>query len=241
MRARRSTATSSFLATLALACGAALAAALSPVSPAAALELPPLPEPAPLPSTSDVLEATLADVLSRRGRDAWIALVETEAERNGIPVALADAVVTVESSYDPAAIGGLDEVGLMQVRPGTAAMLGFGGSVDALRAPVVNVRYGVRYLAEAWRLADGDLCTALMKYRAGHGETRMSARSVAYCVRAIAHLKEIGSPLAQAEVPRAVAVGGRATGSAGGGSRWSEHDRRIRAIESRLPSLTIAN
>lgn len=215
------------LVALAVTCGGASALDLAP------------PPAAPPPSTSDILEATLEDAFAARGRDAWLDLVAREAERNGIPVALADAVVTVESSYDPAALGALDEVGLMQVRPGTAAMLGFAGTVAALRAPAVNVRYGVRYLAEAWRLAEGDLCTALMKYRAGHGETRMSARSVAYCVRAVAHLETIGSPLAEAEIPRAVAVSARGGGGAPT-TRWRDHERRLRAIESRLPSLTIA-
>lgn len=210
--------------------------------PAAALDLP-LPDPAPPPTTSDVLEATLAEALAVRGRDAYLALVTQEAERNGVPAALADAVVTVESSYDPGAAGALDEVGLMQVRPGTAAMLGFEGTTRALFAPTVNVRYGVRYLAEAWRLAEGDVCRALMKYRAGHGETRMSARSVAYCVRAIAHLKAIGSPLGDAEVPQAVAVAQRGGGRAADGALWRRHRERLRAIESRLPAsaLSIAN
>jgi hypothetical protein len=40
-----------------------------------------------------------------------------------------------------------------------------------------------------------------MKYRAGHGEERMSERSVEYCRRARAHLAAIGSPLANAPVP----------------------------------------
>ncbi|WP_349369386.1 transglycosylase SLT domain-containing protein [Salinarimonas sp.] len=221
----------------AAAFGLALAA-----GPAAALDLP-LPDPAAPPTTSDVLEATLAEALAVRGRDAYLALVTQEAERHGIPAELADAVVTVESSYDPGAAGALDEVGLMQVRPGTAAMLGFQGTTRALYAPAVNVRYGVRYLAEAWRLADGDLCRALMKYRAGHGETRMSARSVAYCVRAIAHLKQIGSPLSEAKVPQAVAVAQRGGGRAADGALWRRHRERLRAIESRLPAsaLSIAN
>jgi soluble lytic murein transglycosylase-like protein len=211
---------------------------------AVAFEPPPLPEPAPPPTTSDVIEATLAQALAVRGRDAHLALVAAEAERNGIPTALADAVVTVESAYDPAAVGSLDEVGLMQVRPGTAAMLGFGGTARALFAPPVNVRYGVRYLAQAWRLADGDLCRALMKYRAGHGETRMSARSVAYCVRAIAHLKAIGSPLAQASVPKAVsmaqAAGARRAGGGYDRGLWRRHQERMRAVEGRLPSSALS-
>ena len=90
----------------------------------------------------------------------------------------------------------------MQVRPTTAAMLGHSGTIADLHEPSTNIRYGVRYLAEAWKLANGDLCRALMKYRAGHGEERFSERSAEYCRRARAHLSSLGSPLAIASRPQ---------------------------------------
>ena len=88
----------------------------------------------------------------------------------------------VESGYNPDAIGGSGEIGLMQIMPSTARMLGFVGSNAELALPETNIHYGVLYLAQAWRLAGGDLCTATMKYRAGHGETRFSYLSVNYCL-----------------------------------------------------------
>ena len=124
------------------------------------------------------------------------ALVEKEVQNTGLPADIADAVVHVESDYDPATIGGVGEIGLMQIRPGTAALLGFKGSNDELAKPDVNIHYGVIYLSQAWRLAKGDLCRALMKYRAGHGEETMTLRSVTYCRRARNHLAAIGSPFA---------------------------------------------
>lgn len=124
------------------------------------------------------------------------ALVEQEARSTGLPADIAEAVVHVESNYDPGVIGSVGEIGLMQVRPESAAMLGFRGSNDELAKPEVNVHYGVIYLSKAWRLANGDLCRALMKYRAGHGEEVMSQRSVDYCLRARNHLAALGSPFA---------------------------------------------
>jgi soluble lytic murein transglycosylase-like protein len=100
--------------------------------------------------------------------------------------------MAVESAYDPLARGDLGEVGLMQVLPSTAALMGFTGSLEALGEPRINVAYGAQYLAEAWRLASGDICTTVMKYRAGHGETRFSVRSVDYCVKVRARLKRAG-------------------------------------------------
>jgi len=127
--------------------------------------------------------------------NSYRALVRQEATRAGIPPDLADAVAEVESGYHPGAVGGAGEVGLMQVMPATARMLGFTGSNAELTQPEVNVRYGVTYLAQAWRLANQDICTATMKYRAGHGETRFSYLSVDYCVRVRAKLAARGYPV----------------------------------------------
>jgi soluble lytic murein transglycosylase-like protein len=93
-------------------------------------------------------------------------MVEKEARRLGLAPEIAEAVMAVESSYNPGAIGGAGEIGLMQILPSTARMLGFTGTPSELAVPATNVHYGVTYLAEAWRLAGGDLCTAVMKYRA---------------------------------------------------------------------------
>jgi soluble lytic murein transglycosylase-like protein len=173
------------------------------------------------------------------GRTALLPLIEKHALANAVPQALADAVAHVESAYVTSAVGGVGEIGLMQLRPTTAAMLGFKGTEEELFDPDINIRYGVLYLAQAWRLAKGDLCRTLMKYRAGHGETRMTQRSVAYCVRARDHLASIGSELANAPVPKADAQGAprRAGRTSRGGynqNLWTKHQRQMRAIESRV-------
>jgi hypothetical protein len=124
------------------------------------------------------------------------AIVEEESEKAGLPADIAETVVRIESGYDPTAIGGVGEIGLMQVRPSTAAMLGFRGSAAELAKPDINIHYGVIYLGQAWRLANGDLCRALMKYRAGHGQEVMTPLSIAYCNRARDNLAALRSPLA---------------------------------------------
>jgi hypothetical protein len=123
-------------------------------------------------------------------------LLAKEVQNTSLPADVADAVVHVESDYNPATVGSVGEIGLMQVRPETAAMLGFRGSKDDLAKPEINLHYGVVYLSKAWRLANGDLCRALMKYRAGHGEEVMTPLSVEYCRRARVHLAALGSPFA---------------------------------------------
>jgi soluble lytic murein transglycosylase-like protein len=128
----------------------------------------------------------------RAGRAEYRQLVERESLAFGLPPALVDAVMAVESRYNPAVVGMDGEVGLMQVMLPTARMMGFSGTTSELATPEVNVHYGVQYLAGAWRRAGGDLCTATMKYRAGHGETRFSYLSVEYCTRVRAHLAANG-------------------------------------------------
>jgi Transglycosylase SLT domain len=123
------------------------------------------------------------------------AIAKREAEARGLPPAIADAVMRIESNYNPNARGKDGEYGLMQVMPPTARMLGHAGPVEQLADPEINIRLGVRYLAEAWRLGKGDICTATMKYRAGHGETRFSELSVLYCTRVRQHLASIGYPV----------------------------------------------
>ncbi|WP_076859362.1 transglycosylase SLT domain-containing protein [Bradyrhizobium mercantei] len=142
-------------------------------------------------------------------RAAMRALIAKETAGSGLPADVAEAVMFVESRYDSSVIGSVGEIGAMQVRPETAAMLGFRGSNAELARPEVNIHYGVIYLAKAWRLAQGDLCRALMKYRAGHGEETMTPRSVIYCNRARNRLVAMNSPFAGqgvAALPAAEAV-----------------------------------
>jgi Transglycosylase SLT domain len=174
-----------------------------------------------------------------QGRAAYLHLITREAERVGLPADVADAVAHVESRFNPTAVGGVGEVGLMQIRPQTAAMLGYSDGVTGLFDPEINVRYGVRYLVRAWQLANGNLCRALMKYRAGHGEERISPMSVEYCRRARQHLAAIGSPLAGGttlEHVRATSFAERVSNpvesnSAGGQPRQGDGHGQVRASQ----------
>src|SRR3954453_1188186 len=120
-------------------------------------------------------------------------IIERETAKTDLPADIAEAVVFVESGYNPGTIGTVGEIGLMQFRPETAAMLGFRGNNAELAEPDINIHYGVLYLSRAWRLAGGDLCRALMKYRAGHDEESMTPRSQVYCNRARNRLVSMNS------------------------------------------------
>jgi soluble lytic murein transglycosylase-like protein len=176
-------------------------------------------------------------------------MVRERALREGLPPQIADAVAQVESGYSPAAVGSYGEVGLMQVLPSTARLMGFDGTLAELAEPATNIRYGVNYLTGAWRLANGDICTTVMKYRAGHGETRFSYRSVDYCQRVRAILAAQGYPVT-GEVPKPTfgepVVAGRAVGRRVGLARgrksrlnWAAYDARMRAISSKVTASSL--
>lgn len=196
-----------------IVCRAAFAAIVSIVLWPYALEAgPALTQTA---DASDALpQAALGPPQTGGGIESYRALVKVEALHDGLPWEIADAVMAVESGYNPGAIGTSGEIGLMQILPSTARIAGFSGSDLDLAVPETNIHYGVNYLAEAWNLAGGDLCTAVMKYRAGHGETRFSYRSVDYCLAVRGKLFARGYPVT-GSVP--VATFGEADGISFGG------------------------
>ncbi len=111
------------------------------------------------------------------------ALIARHARANGVPLALAHAIVEIESRYNARARGRSGEVGLMQILPRTARGIGYRGSIKALYNPDTNLRWGMKYLGEARRRGDGSVCGTVLKYNAGHHAKRMNKRTAAYCAK----------------------------------------------------------
>ncbi|TPJ42895.1 transglycosylase SLT domain-containing protein [Mesorhizobium sp. B2-6-5] len=180
-------------ASLAVIAGAiALTGWLVPAAPAREFE----PSSVDQATSAIATRRTHCSAASQWSRETYKAFATCQASIYGLQPALAHAVIEIESGFDPDARGGAGEIGLMQVMPATARMLGFRGSLENLSAPATNIAFGVEYLALANKLAGGDLCTTVMKYRAGHNETRFSALSVRYCERARAILARDGLEVA---------------------------------------------
>jgi soluble lytic murein transglycosylase-like protein len=114
---------------------------------------------------------------------SYSAIVARYASDSGVPAALAHAVIRVESSCRPKSRGSAGEIGLMQIKVGTARMLGYSGSASGLFDPETNIKYGIRYLAMAYRLAGRDTCGTILRYNAGHGAKRMNRGSAALCAK----------------------------------------------------------
>lgn len=115
-------------------------------------------------------------------------LIAKHARANGVPVALAHAVVRIESNYNARARGRAGEVGLMQIKPASARGIGYGGGAAGLYDPDTNLRWGMKYLGMAHQKAGGDLCGTIMRYNGGLYAKRMSAVSSSYCRRVQAML-----------------------------------------------------
>jgi hypothetical protein len=175
------------------------------------------------------------------GRARLLPLVTAEAKRLGVPPDLADAVATIETGYTETAQGSSGEIGLMQVMPSTAWMLGFRGTSNELFTPETNIHYGVTYLAHALAASGGNLCRALMKYRAGVGEEGYSPLSIQYCRRAGAALRAQNSPLAvqvAATTPDAPDIGDAHQVSIYGGAHFHPDMAAFAAIAD-IPGLVV--
>jgi soluble lytic murein transglycosylase-like protein len=127
--------------------------------------------------------AAKAPAAKSAGGGRFHTLVAKYAAEHGVPVALANAVIGIESNWRVEARGRAGEVGLMQIKPATARGLGYSGSIKALYNPETNIRYGMKYLGMAHRLGGGSTCGTILKYNAGHGAKRMNPFSAAYCAK----------------------------------------------------------
>ena len=96
-----------------------------------------------------------------------------------VPVELVEAVIQVESGWNPYAVSSKGAAGLMQLMPTTAIRFGVPDRFDIEE----NIRGGVAYLAWLIRLFNGDLRLAVAAYEAG--ESHILSRGLAYSSREV--------------------------------------------------------
>ncbi len=90
-------------------------------------------------------------------------LAEHYALKFGLEPSLVKKVIEVESNWNPYAVSKSGAMGLMQLMPQTARLLGVKNPFD----PEENIRAGVRYLKYLLDLFNGDVEKALAAYNAG--------------------------------------------------------------------------
>lgn len=92
-------------------------------------------------------------------------LVQRMAERHHLDPRFVEAVIRVESDWNPTAISPKGAEGLMQLTPATSRRLGARNALD----PSENVRAGTAYLGHLVKRYKGNLRKALAAYYAGQG------------------------------------------------------------------------
>src|SRR5881397_167575 len=93
----------------------------------------------------------------------YVTEIKDASGRYGVPERLVQAVIRVESAFNPKAVSVKGAQGLMQLMPETASMLGVRNSFD----PRQNIDGGVRHLRGLIDRFGNDLKLALAAYNAG--------------------------------------------------------------------------
>src|SRR3989442_3714395 len=93
----------------------------------------------------------------------YVTEIKDASGRYGVPERLVQAVIRVESAFNPRAVSIKGAQGLMQLMPETASLLGVRNSFD----PQQNIDGGVRHLRGLIDRFGNDLPMALAAYNAG--------------------------------------------------------------------------
>ncbi len=110
----------------------------------------------------------LSPEANAQSRAQYESMVATHASANNVPEALVHRVIVRESKYHPHLVGRGGTIGLMQIKLPTARGLGYTGDAAGLRDPNTNLAWGTKYLAGAYRAANGDHSRAVRYYASGY-------------------------------------------------------------------------
>ncbi|MGB3340973.1 MAG: lytic transglycosylase domain-containing protein [bacterium] len=100
--------------------------------------------------------------------DDYDHIIRYYCQEYGIDQQLVKLVIEKESQFNPDAVSKSGAIGLMQLMPETAKILGVEDAYD----PWDNVRGGVAYLRDLFDIFDDDLELTLAAYHAGPGIVR---------------------------------------------------------------------
>src|SRR4029079_11904091 len=110
----------------------------------------------------------VASNANAQSRAQYESMVATHAAANNVPEALVHRVIVRESKYHPGLVGRGGTIGLMQIKLPTARGLGYTRATAGLRDPDTNLAWGIKYLAGAYRAANGDHSRAVRYYASGY-------------------------------------------------------------------------
>lgn len=111
--------------------------------------------------------ACAGTALAVEGPAEYDAVIAKHSAATGVPETLIRRVIVRESKYNPRAMN-RGHYGMMQIKPATAKAMGYRGSAAGLLDADVNLTYGVRYLAGAYKVAGGNHDRAVRYYASGY-------------------------------------------------------------------------
>ncbi|MBI5599012.1 MAG: transglycosylase SLT domain-containing protein [Deltaproteobacteria bacterium] len=100
---------------------------------------------------------------SRKSYISYEDTIRRTSENYGVPADLVRAIIKVESDFDPYAKSEDGAIGIMQLMPETARLMG----VRNLYDPSDNIEGGVRYLSHLLQRFESDIPLAVAAYNAG--------------------------------------------------------------------------
>ena len=123
-------------------------------------------ETAQAPDTTRINGTNSGDSMNEvtgQNTDLFNEIIREASQRFMVPEQLISAVIKQESNFDQAAVSHKGAMGLMQLMPGTAAVLGVEDPFNAEE----NIFGGTQYLRELINMYNGNLNKALAAYNAG--------------------------------------------------------------------------
>ena len=120
------------------------------------------------PTSSGTAEGFLRVAPSLETASSLTDMIRVAAQRHGVSEQIVSAVIRVESGFNTRAVSRKGARGLMQLMPGTAAILGVRDSFD----PASNIDGGVRHLRGLLDRYGNNLSLALAAYNAGEGAVK---------------------------------------------------------------------
>lgn len=95
------------------------------------------------------------------------AVIVMAARHHNVPESMALAVAETESKFNCDAVGKAGEIGLFQIKPTTAFLLGYAGSVQGLKDCTTNAFFGALHLKRALVSCGGDQACAISRHNRG--------------------------------------------------------------------------
>jgi soluble lytic murein transglycosylase-like protein len=154
---------------------------------------PPTPAKVPGKTASPASLLTWLDISPEVKRlQPW---VREAAQRHGVDVELINALIAVESGFNPRAVSPKGAVGLMQLMPTTAEryLKPHDGSADVaqrLAEPRTNIAVGTRLIAELLQ-RHGRIDLALAAWSAGSGAVRRAGGQLPAIDETRAHVQQV--------------------------------------------------